>query len=295
MTAFIRKILLTILGLLGAVFAWGALEILLGFGESLGGYLILSIAEGILVGGFIGFFFGTSEGILLTEKGRAVKGGIFGFLIGVIGGVIAIVLAQLLLYILENANLFSRGITGSVVVPLSRTLGWVILGIIIGAVDGIRTRSLRRVGIGISGGIIGGLLGGLALEFLVGRLENSILARGAGLCVMGAFIGLFYSLFEYSRAFGILKVLTGHIKGKEYILSMKKTRIGSSRKAGLVLQNYTGVEKIHAEVVAGKDGVYINTGDGIVLVNDDRVDKQVELKYEDVIQLGSAKIYYLPR
>jgi hypothetical protein len=295
MTAFLKKVLLTILGLAGALFAWAALELLLGFGERLGGYLVLSVAQGVIVGGAMGFFFGTSEGILLSEKKRALKGGLTGFLIGMAGGVVAVLLAQSVLYLLGNSDLFSRGVAGRIVTPAGRALGWVFLGMIIGAVDGIRAGSLRRIGIGISGGFVGGLLGGAALELLVLYLADSVAARFAGLLLLGASIGLFYSLFEHARAYGILKVLTGPIRGKEYVISMRKTRLGSSPASGLVLEGYAGVEKNHAELSAGKEGLLLVVKDGPVLVNDDKVSGKTELKYEDVIQLGSARLYYLPR
>ena len=294
MTTFIRKILMTLLGLIAAAAVWASLEILLKFGEKLGGYLMLSLSEGILVGGLFGFFFGTAEGILLTERGRALRGGLAGLLIGVWGGAAAVLLAQGLLYFLENADLFSRMATGRYVIPISRSVGWIVLGMLIGSIDGIRTGSLRRVGIGLSGGLLGGLAGGLALEFFVSRWNNSTAARGAGLGIMGGFIGLFYSIFEYSRAFGIIKVLTGRIKGKEYIISMRRTRIGVANKCGIILSGYDGVEKVHAELIAGKDGVTVKSRDGVLVVNEDKV-KEAELKYEDVIQLGSARLYYLPR
>lgn len=295
MTAFLKKILLTVLGLTGAVFAWAALEILLGFGERLGGYLVLSAAQGILVGGGIGFFFGTAEGILLSERKRALNGGLLGFLIGIAGGILAVLLAQFVLWLFGGTDLFSRGATVRYVAPASRALGWMVLGMVIGAVDGIRAGSLRRVGIGIAGGFVGGLLGGAALELLVSRLDNSVVARFAGLSLMGASIGLFYSLFEHSRCYGILKVLTGDIRGKEYLVTMRKTRLGSASRCSLVLAGYAGVSDVHAELTAGREGVFLSPVEGVVLVNEEKVPKRIELKFEDVIQLGSARLYYLPR
>jgi hypothetical protein len=127
MTAFLKKILLVLLGLTGAVLAWSLLEILLSAGEKLGGYLFLSILEGVIIGGTFGFVFGTSEGILLTDRKRTLKGGLFGFLIGIAGGILAVMAAQFLLYLLAGADLFSRGTTGRVVAPAARALGWALL------------------------------------------------------------------------------------------------------------------------------------------------------------------------
>ena len=60
------------------------------------------------------------------------------------------------------------------------------------------------------------------------------------------------------------------------------------------LGNYTGVVKNHAVLTANRDRVAIKNNKGAVLVNDQPAGDQ-ELKYEDVIQIGDAKLFYLPK
>ena len=246
------------------------------------------------MGLIFGFFFGSAEGIMISDLKRSIRGGFTGAGLGMAGGIGAIILAQGLLYWTGNTELLTSSFTDTFIIPLARTLGWGLLGMVIGSVDGIRSGSLKRLGIGFSGGLIGGLLGGILLESLTSIWANSFFARGIGIVALGIGIGVFYTIFEYSRAYGRIRILTGALRGKEYLLIMKKTKIGLSLGSHITLDNYRGVLKNHAFLSANKDGVIINDNKGSVLVNDQPVEKH-ELKYEDVIQVGDAKLFYLPK
>jgi len=290
MTTFIRKILMILLGLAGALAAWGGLEALLRAGEALGGYLFLALGEGMLIGLFFGFAFGTAEGILVSDRKKALQGGLSGALLGILAGILVTVLIQGLLTGILAAGSFSRRTALELVIPLSRTLGWVLLGTAVGAVEGIRSRSGRRILIGIPGGAAGGLAGGALLEFLG---QGGFWGRGGGLLLMGGAIGLFYSLFEASRAFGVLKVLTGPLRGKEYVLSMRRTRLGRASGSVLDLRGYTGLEPRHLELVAGKEGVVLKPLEGKVLVNEEPA-KERKLLFEDVLEAGNLRLLFIP-
>ena len=294
MTVLYRKIFMTLIGLIAGLASWGAIEILLSYSFLISRHLVWNSLAGAAMGLIFGFFFGSAEGIIFSDIKRSIRGGLTGACLGVAGGIGAVILAQGLLYWIGNAELLASSFTDSFLAPLSRALGWGLLGMIIGAVDGIRRVSGKRIGIGISGGLIGGLLGGLLLEFLTGVWTNSYPARGIGIVVLGVGIGLFFTIFEYSRAYGIIRILTGALRGKEYLLITRKTRIGPSMGSDISLGDYAGVIKNHAVLTANRDGVIIKDNKGVVLVNDQPV-TEYELKYEDVIQIGDAKLFYLPK
>jgi hypothetical protein len=284
---------MTLLGTAAALCAWGSIELLLYFGESLGGYLFLTLAEGAILGLFFGFSFGTAEGILLSDKNRSLKGGLAGSLTGITAGVLVMVLVQGILTALINTSLFSLKTTENLILPVSRTIGWMILGGAVGSIEGIRSRSLHRAFVGVIGGLSGGFAGGAVLEFIGSSWENGFAARGSGFLIMGGAIGLFHSLFESVSAFGILKVLTGPIRGKEYVLCMKKTMLGLSPKSAMDLKNYSNVKEKHALFISGRDEVILESLDGEVVVNEEKTDVK-RLQYEDVIEIGSVKLLYLP-
>jgi hypothetical protein len=294
MTVFYRKIFMTLIGLIAGMASWGAIEILLSYSYLISRHLVWNSLAGAAMGLIFGFFFGSAEGIMFSDIKRSIRGGLTGAVLGLAGGIGAVILAQGLLYWIGNAELLASSFTDSFLTPISRALGWGLLGMIIGSVDGIRSGSAKRIGIGLSGGLLGGLIGGLLLEFLTGMWSNSYLVRGIGMVVLGTGIGLFFTVFEYSRAYGRIRILTGALRGKEYLLVMRKTKIGSSPGANISLGDYTGVVKNHAVLTANRDGVIIKDNKGAVLVNDQPVVTN-ELKYEDVIQIGDAKLFYLPK
>jgi hypothetical protein len=292
MTAFL--IFMTLIGLLAGTASWAVIEILFYYGESIGSHILWNSLAGAAMGFLFGLFFGSAEGIMLSDLKRSIRGGLTGAVFGLVAGVVVVILAQGLLYGIGNAELFAASVSDSLLTPLSRALGWSLLGLVIGSIDGIRSNSSRRMGIGISGGFLGGLAGGLLLEFLTVYWANGFFARGIGLAVMGIGIGLFYTLFESYRSFGLLRVLTGALRGKDYVIVMKKTRIGLASKMNIPLSGYSAVLAEHAMLVAKSNTVFIQESEGSVLVNDQPIIKH-ELKYEDVIQIGEAKLLYLPK
>lgn len=293
MTSFIRKLFMILIGFLAGTASWAAIEILFYFGESISSYLLWNGLAGASIGFFFGLFFGSAEGIILSDFRRSLRGALSGSILGMASGVSIVLVVQTLLYAIGNAELFTSSVYNSVITPLSRALGWSILGLVIGSVDGFRSRSVRRIGVGILGGFMGGLTGGVLLEILTGYWSNAFLARGVGLGVMGIGIGLFYTLFEISRSYGIIRVLSGPLRGKEYLLLMKKIDIGSSGNVSIPLSDYSGVLGHHATIKANNKEVIIQEAEGSVLVNDQPIIKH-ELKYEDVIRIGDAKLFYLP-
>ncbi|MCK5673935.1 MAG: FHA domain-containing protein [Spirochaetales bacterium] len=294
MTAFIRKIFMILIGLLAGTASWAVIELLFYFGESIKYHLLWNSFAGASIGLFFGLFFGSAEGIILSDFKRSIRGAVSGSNMGLAAGVLVVLLAQSLLYSIGNAELFTSSVNESILIPVFRSLSWSLLGLVIGSIDGIRSRSIRKIGIGLSGGFLGGLAGGILLELLTKNWSNGFFARGIGLAVMGVGIGLFYTLFEFAGSNGLIRVLTGSLRGKEYLIVMKKTKIGNSLNANIPLGEYAGVVANHAILKANKKEIIIEESEGTVLVNDQPISKH-ELKYEDVIQIGDAKLFYLPR
>lgn len=292
MSALYKKLFMILTGTAAGLASWAVLEILLYYGEAIGRHIIWNSLTGACIGLFFGFFFGSAEGVMSSDSQRAIRGGSIGVALGLLGGAAAVVLAQGLVYLIGNTELFTSSVSESLVVPLSRAAGWGILGLVIGSLEGIRNKSGRRILIGMAGGFLGGFLGGALLEFLTRLWSNELLSRGMGLVILGMGTGLFLGIFEYSRSFGIIRILTGPYKGKDYILTMRKTKLGASPWTHIPLGEYRGVENNHALLTA-KNGVTISGEQGKVLVNDFEISSR-ELKYEDVIQIGSAKLLYLP-
>ncbi len=293
MSTLMKRVFLSIIGLLGGLASWAMVESIIIFQAKFPSYLIFSITLGVIVGIFMCGFFGSSEGIILADSGKILKGVITGAIVGVIGGAAGFLAGQAALFIVGDKLLHSVSSINKIAVPLTRAGGWAILGIFIGMTEGFRSLSFNKMKVGFLGGLIGGIIGGLAVEYLPLMINNLLIARLIGFLVFGLMIGFFYGIIESSFSFGVLRLLNGKYKGKEFLINQRKIRIGTSGWSDIRLSDYEDIESYHAEVIAKGINVSIKNKakNGRIKVNDDAAE-QKELQLDDVIQIGSAKFLF---
>ena len=292
MSTFLRKLIFALIGLLAGLAAWPVTEVILYFQALFPSYLIFSVAQGVCVGGVMGGFFGSIESITLSKRGSIIPSVFMGSIIGIFGGLIGFLIGQGVLSLVVDYSLSSQIFTNWGI-PISRITGWTCLGLFIGSVEGIRSMSWIKIKVGIAGGLIGGLLGGLSLEFLRLLIPEIMYARLVGLLIMGTLIGVFYSLIEHRYSNGVLKLLNGKLKNKEFLIVNKLTKIGSSGQSDILLKDYTGIADFHAEIFSRNNKILIANLDSKspVIVNEYRI-KEHLLKYEDIIHIGTAKLLF---
>lgn len=292
MSVLIRRLILCGLGLLAGVAAWPLAEWVLFRQGVFPSYLLFSTVLGMIFGLFLGAFFGSSAGIFTSVPPRIVRGALAGAAAGLVGGIVGFLVAQAALFLAGQVLASYRSVERAGI-PLARAAGWAILGIFVGLAEGIRSRSARKLGIGLLGGLIGGFLGGLALEYSRVLFPAITYARLAGLVLFGLLLGFFYGLVERRLSYGILRVLNGALQGKEYLISQGRLRIGTAERSDVRVAGYTGVAGEHADLRIRRDDVVLRRLDPRhpVLVNDEPVEERA-LKMEDVIRVGSAKFIY---
>lgn len=288
-----KKFIFTFIGLLAGLAAWPVSETVLYFQTQFSSYLIFSICMGVVFGAVMGGFLGSSEGITLSIRPKILPGIITGVVVGAFGGAIGFIIGQGSLFITSEWIFHSNKLFQSFGIPISRAIGWAFLGMFIGTIEGVRALSSTKIKVGLLGGFIGGALGGCALEYLRFNYPGMIFARLIGLIIMGGLIGLFYGLFEKRFSIGVLKLLNGKLKGKEYLLLQKKIKVGCSKKADIFLSGYKNVVEEHACLTLKKDEVYINAIDNKhrVLVNEIKITTH-KLKLDDIVQMGSSKFLF---
>jgi hypothetical protein len=293
MSTLKRKLLLCCIGLLAGLAVWPIVEIYIMFQANFSSYLSFNIILGIIFGIVMGIFYGSADGIIARSSYFITSGIIYGIIIGGIGGVLGFLAGQFSLFVIGEYLIHSTKHFNLIGFPVARALGWAVLGIFIGLSDGIRSRSWDKIKVGFLGGISGGFVGGLALEYAKFIFPSITLARLIGLLIFGFFIGLFYSFIEYRLSYGVLRVLNGLQKGKEYLINKRKLKIGITEKNDIILSSYNQVNELHAEVYIKKNEAYIRNikASYPVYVNEDKVNNH-QLKYEDVIKIGSAKFFY---
>ncbi|SIP92811.1 Inner membrane component of T3SS domain-containing protein [Alkalispirochaeta americana] len=284
MSLLIRRLIYLAMGVLAGVALWPLVELMLLLQRFFPAYLVFSIASGLLFGAVMGAFFGMIDGIVAARLRRIMTGAGLGGAIGAVGGALGFVLGQGVLFFLSDPG------RGGLIV--SRLAGWSLLGVCVGASEGIRRRSWLRTGMGVSGGILGGLLGGIALEFL---------ARPLGFVLYGFLVAGFYSLIEGRQSRGVFRLLNGQNKGKEFILNQRRLGIGSWSGSDILLQGYSGTAPRHAELRQKGGDLYLKAlvppEEGTTKRNDRPLDQEtspVLLKFDDVLQIGSAKFLFRP-
>ncbi len=293
MSTLMRKLVFGLIGLLAGLAAWPVAEFILSLQTAFSSYLIFTITLGIIFGAIMGGFFGSIEGITLSIRSRILPGIITGVLVGAVGGAVGFLIGQGVLFLVSDMFFHSNKTMQLYGIPISRTIGWGFLGFFIGTVEGIRARSWAKIKVGMTGGIVGGLLGGIVINYLRILAPSFTFSRLIGFLILGFLIGLFYGLFEKQFSQGVLKLLNGKLKGKEYLLVQKSIHVGTSAKADIQLAGYKNVADSHALLKSRKGEVTIKSiqTEDRVIVNELNVTDH-KLKFEDVVQIGAAKFLF---
>jgi Inner membrane component of T3SS, cytoplasmic domain len=293
MTKQLKKILYLLLGLSAGGIVWFLTEIQL-LGEG-GSFFLRLFLQGGGIGAAYGLVLGMGEGIALSIRRKILDGALLGLLLGFAGGVASILAAQsVLLYLTGSGSASVHDITGAYL-PAARIIGWTLMGGVIGSLEGIRSKSVRRLLFGVAGGVLGGVLGGSVYELLRGADVGSSLQRLLGFCALGLFMGGGLSAADAGGRFGIIKVMNGVFKGKEFILSKKQTLIGSTMRCDVILPGDRGVAPVHARILRRDKSLYIEkqSENKALFVNDARKDS-ARLKYDDIIRCGRTVLRFIP-
>ena len=180
-----KRIIMLLLGCCGACMVWPCLLTIQYFQPVFPGYLSFSLTQGIMLGLVFGAIFGSFEGIVVSSRTKAIKGLLFGAVAGVLSGAFGVFAGQAFLFgVADSLQRTEQSLTGIPLI-LANSMGWVIIGLCISLIEGFRSRSLRKLLVGLAGGIVGGSLGGMLLQLSVIRYPGNQTALLVGLVVFG--------------------------------------------------------------------------------------------------------------
>jgi len=293
MSLFLKRVIMVILGIVGAFAVWPCLLIIQYFQMSFPGYFLFSLTQGLVFGCIFGAIFGSFEGIVVSSRPKAVRGLLFGSLAGLIAGAIGVISGQSFLFYFADIIYSKFPNISGIGLIFANGVGWVIIGVFVAMIEGFRARSIRKICVGLAGGIVGGLIGGATLQTLLFFYPGNRLALLAGLVLFGFSLSFFYSFFENRFSLGSIKLLNGPLKNKEYHLIKPKMSVGSGDTCDIVLAGYRDIDILHAYVTIKKGRVSIvcSGGKNTVKVNDE-TKKEASLRREDVFSIGNAKFMY---
>ena len=181
-----------------------------------------------------------------------------------------------------------------------RSLGWAVFGGALGlGMNVLRsTRAQRRAS--LMGGIVGGTLGGLLFDpinrFLIPAAEQGDVMRLVGLLAIGLCVGIFVALSEQLGREGWLRVRTGPLRGKAFILYHNPTIIGASPSAHIYLFKDPKVAPEHVTLHRSGNGYELvqSSRDATVLVNNTPVHRR-RLVSGDQITIGDTILNFEER
>lgn len=246
-------------------------------------YKWLDIWWFVLIGLLIGFGLAIAEPIVGHNLESAAVRAIIGAVLGALGGFIcSLFINQVYNYLQGDTH----GFTFRQV--FARGVGWSILGVFLAIAPGIAMRNWKKFLLGLAGGAIGGLLGGLLFDPICQLTNSAIPARFVNILGLGVGAAVATALLEEAAKQGWLKVATGVITGKQFILYRNPTVIGSSPKAEIYLFKDPTVAPKHA-AINGIGGEFLLTAlnNATVLLNGRPV-RQQRLRNGDQIRVGNT-------
>ncbi len=293
-----------VFGALGGLLGWMLFSIFgrkaVGEGESLALKLLL---DGALVGGGIGYLVVSNEAIRDRSWLRFVRLATCGVLLGAAGGAVGMWLAEAVNHALVGTiGAVRQSAAKFFLAVIARGLGFLFLGMAVGASEGIAARSLGKFTYGTSGGTLGGFIGGclFGLIYLLTLQSggDASFAGAAGFVIMGACIGSLSALVQGVFQPASVKVMRGWQEGREYPLDKIDTLVGRDEQADIALFRDMKVEKQH--VILQRDGdryLLLNNGapPECTRVNDQPVPQLIELHDNDRIQLGNVILRFQRR
>ena len=161
-------------------------------------------------------------------------------------------------------------------------------GLFVAIAPGLIMKSWKKLGLGLAGGAIGGLLGGVLFDLICSLTGSGVPARCFNIIGLGLGAAVATALLENLAKQGWLRVATGVITGKQFILYRNPTIIGSSPKSEIYLFKDPTVAARHA-AINGVGGNFLVTalGGATVLLNGRPIKQQV-LKNGDQLRIGNT-------
>jgi FHA domain len=288
---------------LGAFVAWAILEPFLEDRQGLGLAYVLMFP---MVMGFSGMFLGAAEGIMCRNAGRAALCASVGLGIGLAGGFVGWILAEIIYKIMlvvavqfwknPQVGQMPTGVA-LLILMMGRAAGWSVAAIPAGIGQGIALREPKVILNGLLGGVLGGLLGGMLFDPISMAFstadQDAWLSRGVGFTTIGLMVGLFVGIVEQWTKSAWLLMKAGPLAGKQFVVFRNPTVLGSSPKADIYLFKDEAIEPRHA-LIHDRGGRFeiedMNSADG-TYVNGIPVKKQI-LHPGDQIVLGKTVLEF---
>jgi hypothetical protein len=185
---------------------------------------------------------------------------------------------------------------------LPRAIGWMVLGMGVGVVEGVYDRSFRKIRNGLLGGATGGLIGGLLFDWIYNLelTESGRSSRAAAFVVLGLMIGAAIGLAQVVFRIAWLTVVDGYRTGRQLNLTLPVTILGRGDHLPLPFLGPTNkdLEAEHLMIRRMPDGSYCLEDNHSKLgtrLNSQPLSGLMPLQDGDVIRLGTNLVRFNER
>ena len=241
----------------------------------------------MIIAMFIACGLAIAESVMTRNWDQALRIGTFGIILGIAGGFI------INLFIDKLYNELGGGRDATICIQIfARSIGWGVLGLFVAIAPGILMGNKKKLLLGLFGGLIGGLIGGLLFD-PIGMLGFPVqISRLVGIVGFGVAAGIATSMLENAAKQGWLKVVSGMIAGKQFILYRNPTYIGSSPKSEIYLFKDSQIAGKHAAIyLFNGDFLLEDVSGGGTYINGKSITKQ-RLKNGDTVAIGSTTFIF---
>lgn len=202
----------------------------------------------IIAGAFVGAAIGAGLNLVAGMTNARFKALMMRVPTGLIGGGIGGALG-----ILVGQFVYSIG--------LPRALGFMLLGLGVGAVEGLYEKSKSKIRNGTIGGLVGGLLGGFLFDPISSLLSSGtgIASRATAFVILGIAIGAMIALVQVVLREACLTVMDGYGVGRQLILSRAETLLGRGDHLSLPFlgPSNSDLDSEHARISRQPDGAFL--------------------------------------
>jgi pSer/pThr/pTyr-binding forkhead associated (FHA) protein len=181
-------------------------------------------------------------------------------------------------------------------VVIARTLGWALMGAMLGVGVGLSTLSLGNVVKGFAGGWVGGFVGGLLFDLIGIVSQSGWTSRLVTLSAIGLSIGLFIGFVQELTKAAWLAIEAGRLRGRQYRIEGVTAMMGRAEENPIGLFGDPGVQPRHA--VISRQGANFSIRNLAVqegtFVNGNRIET-VELHDGDRIRISNYEMSFHSR
>lgn len=242
----------------------------------------------ILIAAVIALGLAIAEGCVSHNWLQVSRSGFAALVLGALGGFLVALFIDRLYQALGGGDL--EGSMGKQI--FARTVAWGVLGLFVAVAPGMMMRSGKKLLLGCLGGLIGGMVGGTLFDPICTWTGSVVMARFVNVVGLGVGTAVAMTLLESAAKRGWLRVLSGVITGKQFILYRNPTVIGSSPKCEIYLFKDTSILPQHAAINQREGEFYLSAvGTMPVLVND-RETRQTRLRNGDRVRIGQTVMQF---